>query len=171
MLGAGVSPLSNPPVPLPSLWDRFASEVLSPCEVGMCCWAGLCPTPGHCGCPPTWNGGSLGGIPLPEAPGGCSEGQSKGPLCGSRMVSRRSPGGTLLWLQEDAQPGLCSPALRCCPVSRLPGDASHQCHRSKRLSQRDASPRQRLGDVWGCGVTLPRTGVPTDAPRPPLPRQ
>lgn len=135
---------------------------------------------------PLW--GQPGGILLPAAPGGCSEGQSKRtPLWLQNDVQKviwkdpsvapggcsqgHLPGPHCLWLQEGAQPGLCSPALHCSPASRLPGDASHQCHRSKRLSQRDANPGQRLGDMWDCGVTPHPIGpeMPTGAPRPLLP--
>lgn len=135
---------------------------------------------------PPW--GQPGGILLPAAPGRCSEGQSKGIPLWPRDDDHEiiwdgpsvAPGGCseghlqgphCLWLQEDAQPGLCSPALPCSAISKSPGDASHRCHRTKRLSQRDANPGQRLGDVRGCGVTPRPTGArgPHRCPIPPPP--
>lgn len=107
-LGVEGSPLSSPPVPLPGLWDRFASEVLSLSEAGMCCWAGLCPTPGHCGCPPTCpHGGSLEGFCCLQLQEDAQRVSPRGPLCGFRMMSRWSSGRTLLWLQENAHRVTC----------------------------------------------------------------
>lgn len=132
---------------------------------------------------PPW--GQPGGILLPAAPGGCSEGQSKRtPLWLQNDVPKvfwedpsvapgecsqgHLQGPHCLWLQEDSQPGLCSPALHCSPVSRLPGDVCHQCHRSKMCHKEMPIP----GSTWvTCGtVESPPLeqgpGVPTDAPRP-----
>lgn len=137
-LGTEISPLSSPPVPLPSLWDRSAPEVLNPSGVGMCCWAGLCPTPGHWGCPHTCpHGGSLGGFCCLQLREDAQRVSPRGPLCGSRRMLRGSPAGTPL----PEAPGRCSArALLPCPAVQsrfqVAWRCSHQCHRSKRLTQR-----------------------------------
>lgn len=121
-------PLSSLRVLLPSLGEHLASEELGPRGVGMCHGAGLCP---H-----SW---VLRPGPLPRSGKGAAWGG------GNRLPA--APGG-----MRSPSPAPPHPAVPFPNCLEMPVTCSTA---SERVSQRDANPGQRLGDVRGHGAASP----------------